>query len=530
MPQVSVRSILTAASITLLATACNLAPQPTPTPPPNPSPPGAIFGPRDNFTDRYTLQEAISQQASASTTIPVITDWPKAEAKTLPGYHIWDTWPVRRLDGRVAVIDGYSLLIHLSVPDSVLPGKRHDIAQLRWSYSKDGKDWTLGGLLFPEQTGVIPGVVLGSRNWAGSAVVGRDGKLYVFYTATGVAGENVSPTNAIPRVQQNDLFVGSGRLLPQSDTYDGYPRTPGISYEQRIAVAWGPAIKVNPVATPENAVRLEGAFQHKIILEADGTNYQTQAQADVGPLNAFRDPWVFEDPKDGKLYMLFEGNVGGALKSQQSCKPEDLGDAAFRASLPATPQEAPWYNASIGLAAAKNDDLTSWELLAPLLTANCVNQELERPHFVFKNGKYYLFTASHINKAAPWSGLRFYEGLYGFVGDSIRGDYKPLNGSGLVLNTPDDNPFQQYSFDALNPMNAQDNPLVTSFVDYAGLGRTPINDVGGFSPADQLAKFGGTLAPSLEVKLDGDRTTIVNTWGYGQIRPYRTAPPSVSTR
>ena len=511
-----------AAIAALLATACTLTPSDGTLPGTNP--PTVAYGPRDNFTDRYTLQEASLQRASANTTIPTIKDWPKGDQRTLPGYHIWDTWPVRQLDGRVAVINGYSVLIHLSVPDTVLPGKRHDIAQLRWSYSKDGKNWKLGGLLFPNQSGVIPGVVLGSRNWAGSAVVGRDGKLYVFYTATGIEGEKVSPTSTAARVQQNDVVTPQGAgVRPQSDTYNGYPRNGDISYEQRIAVASGPTIKVSG-----ETVSLEGSFTHKIILTADGKFYQTQAQADVGPLNAFRDPWVFEDPKDKKIYMVLEGNVGGAAKSRQSCQPEDLGDAGFRATLPAAPKEAPWYNASIGLAGAVGDDMTNWELLPPLITANCVNQELERPHFVFKDGKYYLFTASHISKAAPWPGLRFYEGLYGFVGDSLRGNYKPLNGSGLVLNTPDENPFQQYSFEALNGMSGTDNPLVTIFIDYAGLGTTPINEVGSFSPQKQLDLFGGTLAPSIEVKLSGETSKIANIWNYGQVRRYNAAPPTAT--
>jgi levansucrase len=487
------------ATILVLAlAACNGTPSPNPNP--NPGDGGTTYGPRDNFTDRYTLQEAISQKANEKTTLPVIQQWQKEENKTLPGYHVWDTWPVRRLTGEVAVFEGWSILIHLSVPESVLPGKRHDIAQLRWSYSKDGKNWTLGGLVFEgQQSGVVPGVVLGSRNWAGSAVVGRDGQIYIFYTASGKEGEEVRPG----RTQTG--------VTPQSGCpYDNC--TAGISYEQRIAVAWGPKLKLE-----RDRVSFEGTWQHKIILEADGKYYQTQEQADVGPLNAFRDPWVFEDPNDGKIYMLLEGNVGGAQKSAQTCAPEDLGDAAFRATLPATPKEAAWYNGNVGLAASVGDNLTNWELLPPLLQANCVNQELERPHFIFRDGKYYLFFATHITKAAPFPGLRFYEGLYGFSSPMLRGDYKPLNGSGLVLNTPDENPYQQYSFEALNTLP---NPYVTSFVDYAGLGTTPLAEIGGFSPQKQLELFGGTLAPTIEMVIEDDRTRISNVWENGKVRPY----------
>ncbi len=494
-------SAIGAAVLTVALAACNTSP--------NPGGGGGnggggggstTYGPRDNFTDRYTLQEAIKQKPDSTTTIPKITDWPKGNQKTLPGYHVWDTWPVRRLTGEVGVINGFSILVHLSVPESTLPGKRHDIAQLRWSYGKDGQNWKLGGLVFEgQQTGVVPGVVLGSRNWAGSAVIGRDNKIYIYYTASGIEGEDVTPKKDAP-------------LLPQSACpYDNC--TAGISYLQRIAVAYGPTLKIDG-----DKLSFEGEWKHKIILEADGRYYQTQEQADIGPLNAFRDPWVFEDPKDGKIYMLIEGNVGGAKKSEQTCGPEDLGDAPFRNTLPATPKEAAWYNGSIGLAQSKNDSMTEWELLPPLLEAQCVNQELERPHFVFRDGKYYLMTASHISKAAPWPGLRFYEALYGFVSPTMRGDYKPLNGSGLVMNTPDDNPYQQYSFDALNTLP---RVFVTSFVDMAGLGNRPLQEFDKLPGEEQLRLFGGTLAPTIELDIQGERTRISNVWDYGKVRPFQ---------
>ena len=492
------------AALAIALAACNTTSNPSPSQPSN-----ATYGPRDSFTSIWTLQQAAAINAKDDNIAPEIKQVPKGNAKTLPGYHVWDTWPVRRLDSSTATVNGWNVLVHLSVPDTVLPGKRHDIAQLRWSYARDGRSWKLGGLLFPDaKGGTVPGVELGSRNWAGSAILTMDNKVFVYYTVTGVKGENVTPANAPARAQLGAL-ASPASLSPQSGCgYSGC--TQGISYEQKIAVAFGPTLVAD-----DNGVRFEGAWQHKVILEADGKFYQTQAQADVGPLNAFRDPFVFRDPKDGRLYMLLEGNTGGASKSTQSCKPEEIGDASFRAGVQ-VPREAAWHNGNVGLAAAVNDDLTTWELLPPLLSANCVNQELERPHFVFKDGKYYLFVSSHITKFAPFPQLagKGFEGLLGFVSDSLRGTYRPLNGSGLVLSNPTSQPYQAYSFDVLS--NAGVYP-VTSFID-----TPPAKDIGaeGGLPGDQqLARFGGTLAPTMQLYLEGDRAGIRNTWERGDIRP-----------
>jgi levansucrase len=104
---------------------------PEPTPPETPA-----DDPRGNAFSRWTLQQAWTLEQNDTNTMPVITDFPTGEAKTLPGFHVWDTWPVRDLDTTVATVDGYSMLIHLSVPETILPGKRHDIAQLRSRLTK----------------------------------------------------------------------------------------------------------------------------------------------------------------------------------------------------------------------------------------------------------------------------------------------------------------------------------------------------------------------------------------------------------
>lgn len=56
---------------------------------------------------------------------------------------------------------------------------------------------------------------------------------------------------------------------------------------------------------------------------------------------------------------------------------------------------ARYQMASIGLAVADNGALTKWHFLPPILSANCVTDQTERPQIYIKDGKYYLFTISH---------------------------------------------------------------------------------------------------------------------------------------
>ncbi|MFH7456680.1 glycoside hydrolase family 68 protein, partial [Pseudomonas syringae group genomosp. 7] len=62
------------------------------------------------------------------------------------------------------------------------------------------------------------------------------------------------------------------------------------------------------IVTSDKGVELKDFTQVHTMFEADGKYYQTEAQ------NAtwnFRDPSPFIDTQDGKLYMVFEGNVAG---------------------------------------------------------------------------------------------------------------------------------------------------------------------------------------------------------------------------
>lgn len=365
-------------------------------------------------------------------------------------YIIWDTWPLQDQNGHPAVVNGYKIIFALSVPKGTIPGKRHDTSEIRYFYSKDGKSWKLGGLAFEE------GQALGSRQWAGSSIIDKNGKVHMFYTATGQKGEEQ------------------------------------LSYVQKLAKA------TFEIATDNRSVTFKNQSEHQIILEADGTYYQTEEQAAQGEYSyAFRDPYYFQDPKTGEEYILFGANSAGTL-AERACGPEHAGSAAAEQSMPA---EAKFYNASIGIAKAVNDELSDFQLLPPLLEANCVNEELERPDIVVKGNQYYLFTKSHANKFAQ--GIEAPEGLYGFVSDSLTAGYKPLNGSGLVIANPESNPYQSYSWMVMS------NGTVISYVDYVDVEGKDIQEIGLQSPEYQIEHFGGTLAPSLKLSITGDRTSIV---------------------
>jgi levansucrase len=375
-----------------------------------------------------------------------------------PDLYVWDTWPLRERDGSFAEVDGWRVVFALTASAEMLPGKRHDAATIRYFYSRDGREWTTGGPVFDTERS------LGSRQWAGSAMYDRDAdELYLYYTAAG-------------RTDESEL-----------------------SYEQRICAATGGTVR-----TGDSAVALSGPWNHEVLLTADGDRYETQQQArrESDLIYTFRDPWFFEDPQTGDTCLLFEAN---APLPDEECGGDD-GQRAF--------------NGCIGVAVSDSGDPTEWEMRRPILDGACVDQELERPHLVVDDGRYYLFTSSHEHTFAP--GLRGFDGLYGFVADSLRGDYEPLNDSGLVVANPANAPFQAYSWLAYDHGN---DLLVTSFFNYYDLGDLHLDEVGHLHPDAQREKFGGTLAPTLRIELRGERTRIRGTLDHGHLPLEREALP-----
>jgi len=411
----------------------------------------ADFGPEPDAGDRtprWTREQASEIDRSPDAVAPIV--YPPDEQDT-PEFHVWDTWFLRNRDGSIAEIDGYRVTFSLTAPADLLPGKRHDVATVRYFYSRDGRTWHCGGPVFD-------GDAFGSRQWAGSALyddrADGEGTVYVYYTAAGERGEDE------------------------------------LTYTQRIAVGAG-----GRVETTDEGLSIEGPFDHEVLLEPDGDWYEREDQS-RGMIYTFRDPWFFEDPQTGETCLLFEANTPIPEGS-------DAGDG--------DPHHQK-FNGSVGVAVSETGDPTEWELDDPLLEGVCTNQELERPHVVVRDGRHHLFLSSHEHTFAP--GIEGYDALYGFVADSLRGEYEPLNGSGLVVTNPANAPFQTYSWVAYPH---REELLVSSFFNYYDLRGLSLDDVAELPPEEQQRRFGGTLAPTLRLALDGTETRVLGALEHGHL-------------
>lgn len=184
----------------------------------------------------------------------------------------------------------------------------------------------------------------------------------------------------------------------------------------------------------------------------------------VGTIKAFRDPAYFCDPADGRRYLFFAASLARSISP---------------------------YNGAVGVATSEKPDSDAWRILPPLISADGVNNELERPHVVHHAGRYYLFWSTQNHVFNP-DGPTGPNGLYGMSAERLDGDWTPLNGTGLVLANPAASPGQTYSWLVMPDLQ------VTSFVD----------DWGDKSGCDPQRRFGATFAPMLTLRLKGTRAGL----------------------
>lgn len=408
----------------------------------------------EDFTAVWSRQQAETVALTQVNTAPKIeTDFDLVA----PDQWVWDTWPLQNRDGSLAIVNGYRVAFALVAPRTLGWGERHTHARIGMFYSKNGKDWTYAGIPYNYEK------ALGHMQWAGTAMLDENGKVHLFYTAT------------------SDMNANGGKEWNE----DGWVQRA----EQRIAKT------TFDIQAGNNGVQLTNEGEHSIILEADGHYYETIEQFKGNIITAFRDPFFFQDPNTGKEYMIFEGQSGPAT----TMKPENIGDEEYR-STHAVPAGAELYNGNIGIAEVLDHDVTKLKLLPPLVESVGTNHQMERPHVVVNGGDYYLFTISHTFTYAP--GLTGPDGVYGFYGKGgIRADYKPMNGSGLVIANPPENPYQAYSWMVLP------NQQVISFINEP-------------RDADGQVKFGGTFASTLKVNLDGDQSKVTQEHKAGEIKPF----------
>lgn len=222
-----------------------------------------------------------------------------------------------------------------------------------------------------------------------------------------------------------------------------------------------------PLAVDGNVPRLGPWSKPVESVKADGTTYVRDMAGGgaIGTIKAFRDPAWFRDPADGAEYLV------------------------FAASLAASQSD---WNGAVGLARREDGE---WRLLPPAISADGVNNELERPHIVVHAGAYYCFWSTQ-RKVFAAGGPSGPNGLYGMVAQSMAGPWTPLNGTGLVFANPAAAPVQAYSWQVLADLS------VISFIDRPGLAEEPAD------PAIARKHFGGTPATPLQLVLNGEEAAL----------------------
>lgn len=187
----------------------------------------------------------------------------------LPGFDLWDMWPVQHADGRTARFGDTELWLVLSAPVGGDPDERHALSRIRLLQFEPEPSGSRGRWL--DRGNLLPdGLNPGSREWAGSAVLGSSGaRVTVYFTASGRRGEAA------------------------------------LTYEQRIFETTGALSFANGLATVTDwSLPFE-------TLAADG-EYYVQARETTGGsgrIKGFRDPGYFRDPADGADYLLFTGSA-----------------------------------------------------------------------------------------------------------------------------------------------------------------------------------------------------------------------------
>ena len=375
---------------------------------------------------------------------------------------VWDSWPVQDAkSGVVSNWNGYQLVI--SMAGAPNKNSNHIYLLYRKYGDNDFTHWKNAGPIFGYNA------LEDDQQWSGSATVNSDGSIQLYYTKNDTSGgklnwQQLASATLNLAVENDEVVIKSvenDHILFGGDNYhyQSYPKFMSTFDDDH-----------NHDGNPDRT-----------------DNY------------CLRDPHIIED--NGSRYLIFESNTGDEnyQGEKQIYKWSNYGgDDAFNLKS--------FLNGSIGILKLDDNEKNPSvaELYTPLVTSHMVTDEVERPSVVKMGGKYYLFTASRINKSTDAEGTvaaRKAVGddvvMLGFVSDSLRGKYRPLNGSGVVLtaSVPADWRTSTYSYYAVPVEGSSDTLLVTSYM----------TNRGGIAGAENKS----TWAPSFLIKMNEDDTTEV---------------------
>lgn len=404
-------------------------------------PPTTTFGPGIGYQfTNWPIDALKGFTYTPSNTQPIVS--PRSQSIRAGDWIVRDPFAIKNMDGSLAKIKGWYVMAGLATPRNDTIGTLREFSYI---ISRDGVNWIEGGTLL--STGTPGG--LGDQLFSGDMVYDRAKNLLrVFYTP--VQGSNPSE----------------------------YVQSPsGKNMRQEIAVA-----TFRPVGN-RSGLRFIDFQQYGIKLRPDGQWYATPEKANTETeVYGFRDPFFFRDPKSGKSYLIFCANWG----SDQSVGVGSTGDQKFPDAGPHNVDPTlPRNDAVVGIAVATDNTLTNWKLLPPIFGAIGVNEQLELPHVIYQNNRYYMFTASHDRTFIGDLKYQYPEALYGFVADSLNGPWRPLNGNGLVIANPQQDALQNYGWKAIS------------------IGRKRVEVVSFINKGNS-----GTISPGIVLTLKGDTAKI----------------------
>ncbi|WP_010237335.1 glycoside hydrolase family 68 protein [Clostridium arbusti] len=426
---------------------------------------------------RYDMSKIPAQQSNEQFKVPQFDASTIKNLSSAKGYDkygnlidldVWDSWPLQNGDGTVANYNGYNIVFALAGDPKV--GSDTFIYLFYQKIGDTSVDsWKNAGKVFKDNDKFVPNDPFlkdQAEEWSGSATLTKDGKVRLFYT-------------------------DRQAWMPDQGFYG----------KQTLTTA-----QVNLSKPDANTLKIDGVEDYKSIFDGgDGKIYQNISQGIEAPNysdnHTLRDPHYVED--NGHKYLVFEANTGTetGYQGEDALSNFDYygGNRQFfeteKTKLLQSPKKglAELANGALGIIEL-NDDYTLKKVMKPLITSNTVTDEIERANIFKLNGKWYLFTDSRGAKMTI-DGIGDKDVyMLGYTSNSLTGDYKPLNGSGLVLNMnldPTDVTFT-YSHFAV-PQKNGNNVVITSYITNRGFF------------ADHHASF----APSFLLNINGDKTSVV---------------------